>query len=170
MSNGKSSLDPSNQALAESTRVDSNHYPQSKLDLSRVLKLRLVNKLTYPEIAKQFGCSKQAIHKALGRVAHLMDRPEALDAYQDHKDNILAAAQLEVIDNLVDPVRLKKASVNNLAYAAQSLDNMIRLQRGETTSNIGYADYSKALEQVIKDRAKLEAELGIYNATDSGSE
>jgi len=164
MSNGKSSIDPSNQA-----HVRLGNGLQS-LDLKRIVKLRLINKLSYREIAAQLNCSPQAVSQRVGSLAALLKSPEILESYQDNKANLLESAQVELVTNMLDSDKLKKASVNNLAYAAQSLDNMIRLQRGETTSNIGFADYSKALEQVIKDRAKLEEELGINNVSEDISE
>jgi hypothetical protein len=36
-----------------------------------------------------------------------------------------------------------------------------RLERGQTTENIGYMDYNRALEQVMAERNKLQAELGL---------
>ena len=163
MSNGKSSLDSSNQAL---DRLPNDQRGKTALDLKRILKLRLVNKLTYTDIAGMYGCSPQAVQKACGSLSKLLENPIVLEGYKDNKAELLESAQLSMITNMVDEEKLQKASVNNLAYAAQSLDNMIRLQRGETTSNIGFADYSKALEQVIKDRDKLERELGITSVPD----
>jgi hypothetical protein len=40
-----------------------------------------------------------------------------------------------------------------------------RLERGQTTENVGYLDYNRALDQVIKERERLQDELGIDGDT-----
>ena len=132
------------------------------LDVTKALKLRINNHLSYDEIGKLCGgYSRQAVHQALKPFLGMIADPEARQAYKESKADVLEGAQLQVITNLVDNERLKKASVNNLAYAAQSLDNMIRLERGQSTANISYADHSKALSTLIDEQRRLANELGL---------
>ena len=150
---------------ASDTKLTRKVDNKLSLNLSNLLKLRYHNKLSFSEIGKMYGVSKQAIHQAIGKLAKLMDRPELLEAYNDHKVEILTAAQLKAIENLIDDERLKKASVNNLAYTIGTLGNEIRLEKGQMTQIIGYMDYNRALEQVIQERSKLQSELGLDDTT-----
>ena len=132
------------------------------LDVTKALKLRINNHLSYNEIGQLLGgYNKQTVHKALQPFLGMIADPEARAAYKESKADVLEGAQLKIVSNLVDEDKLKKASVNNLAYAAQSLDNMIRLERGQSTANISYADHSKALSTLIDEQRRLANELGL---------
>lgn len=128
-------------------------YPPRLIDVPKALKLRVVHKLSYAEIAQRFGVSKQAVHDRLSKISNLLEDPELTGGYRENKSDILEAAQMRMVNEMLDPGKIEKASVNNLAYAAGQLDNMIRLERGQSTSNI--ATY----EVLSREEAAIDAEL-----------
>ena len=132
-----------------------------RVDVNRALKLRLVNKLSYQEIANQFNVSRQCIHQSLGKLTRLLQRTDVLDAYRSEKANLLEAVEWVLVSNLVDREKVKKASLNNVAFAAEKVNTMIRLERGESTSNITYIDMTKTWAMMKQEREKMEAELGL---------
>jgi hypothetical protein len=125
------------------------------LDVGKALKLRLASPfLSYEDIGKMCGgVSKQAVCKALKPFLNIIDNPEAREAYRANKSEVLESVQLKLVSEMVDPEKVEKASINNLAYAAGQLDNMIRLDRGESTANI--ATYS----MMARETGAIEAEL-----------
>ena len=107
-----------------------------KVDLAEALKLRLRKHWTYEEIANKFGVSTQYIHRVLTEFETLIPNPEVRSAFNEAKAEVLEGVQFRMISSLVDPAKMQKATLGNVAYAASKLDEMIRLERGQSTRNI----------------------------------
>ena len=108
---------------------------KKRVDVSKALRLRMKG-ATYQEIADIQGVSPQAIEQRLSSFISLIKDPEAVTAFRDSEAEILDAARLKLVKNLVEKADDEKASVNNLAYAFTQIHNATRLIRGESTSNI----------------------------------
>ncbi len=110
---------------------------QEKIDLIECWRLRVKNKLTYQEIADHFGCAESSVIRACQRLAELIPDPASVDAYRGVKAEILEGVEQQLLASLIQPEKLKKASTNNVAYAYQQVANQLRLEKGQTTGNIG---------------------------------
>lgn len=106
--------------------------PKSKLDKSKMLELKQVNGMSYAEIAALDGTTPQNIHS---KIKDLLPTEET-NTYQQHRADILAEVQRKLLSN-IDAKRLSKASAYQLAGAAGLLYDKERLERGQTTTNIG---------------------------------
>jgi hypothetical protein len=62
---------------------------------------------------------------------------DQLQAYRVEEASILERLRMALLENMSDPERLAKASVNNLAFAFRQLFDAGRLLRGESTQNLG---------------------------------
>ena len=109
--------------------------PVARLDVGKALELRLKKHLSYEEIGERLGVTKQAVQKRLSKIVGWLDDPEAVAAYDKTRADVLTAVERELIQNLVDPAKLKAASLNNVAYSFQQVNNARRLERGEPTVN-----------------------------------
>ena len=107
-------------------------------ELRRAYDLRYKNKLSYGEIGKQLDRNKSTIYDALKRFELVLGDKAEVETFKEHEAHLIDGARWKILCNLSDDDRLKKASVNNLAYAFQSMYNAQRLERGESTSNIAY--------------------------------
>lgn len=107
-----------------------------KIDVSEALKLRLQKNWTYQEIGDKYNCTKQAVHDALKPFTALIQSPEAIQAYQDNKAQILTSVEMELVKNLLDPAKLKDASLNNTAYSFNTVHAAGRLERNQSSSII----------------------------------
>ena len=105
------------------------------IDIGKALKLRFENGLTYKEIAATLNCSKRGIIKALKPFISLLTHPESLEHYKANRSKFLNAAEQRFVAEMVHPDKLKSASVNNLAYAANTVHNMYRLNEDKSTQN-----------------------------------
>jgi len=105
-----------------------------KIDLSKALKLRIKNHLTYEEIAAQFGVSRQAVYDKLKTFTKYIENPEAIQAFEDNKAEILSSVEKVMIEQMLDSEKLQKASLNNVAYTFTQIHTANRLQRGQATS------------------------------------
>ena len=101
------------------------------VDVSSALDLKLNHHLSYEEIARIQGVSKQAIH---GRIKNLLP-PDELQTYLTHRGDILAGLQAKILSHL-DDERLSKASAYQLVGSAGLLYDKERLERGMSTANL----------------------------------
>ena len=138
-------------------KLDEN---SNNIDLSKALSLRFHNRLSYGDIAKSMGVTKQAVHKAITKFMAHIDEPEAVESFKSARADLLTAAQLTVLRSVVDPTKLEKASTNNAAYALRQLFDMERLERGESTSNIAYHNIDGKISDLDNKEAELRRQLG----------
>ena len=135
--------------------------PNQKVDISAALRLRLVNKLSYADIAEKMGVQKQAVHQALQRFERIIDQPDELEAYRRSKSDLLEAAEMKLISKIVDEETISKASLNNAAYAFAQLHNAGRLERGKSTSNIDIKQTSEEISALEAEYRVLQEQLAI---------
>jgi DNA-binding CsgD family transcriptional regulator len=131
----------------------------NKIDVGKALKLRLVKGLAYEEIAKQLGCAKSTAYKCIHDILALVDNPKANRAFAENQVNIMQGAERVLLGYMLDPENLKRASVNNLAYAFQQIHNARRLESGLSTENVDVLARYEALQE--QKRTKTEAVVKI---------
>lgn len=120
------------------------------LDTVTALTLRLKGQ-TYPQIAKHYGISKQAVHQRIKGVFKLID-PDKLEAYKTHKVNLLTSIEAELLGLIVKPDKLKQATLMQLATSFGIVYDKNRLEQGLSTSEIGI---KPVLEEIRDNREKL---------------
>jgi hypothetical protein len=79
-----------------------------------------------PGTAKNYSMELRAIYKGL----------EDLEEFRTHKIDILEGTLSTILKSANDPIKLDKASVNNLAYAARQFHEIKRLEAGQSTANV----------------------------------
>ena len=132
---------------------------RNQIDVSRAFKLRAVNRLSYGEIAKQLNCSKSGVYDALQPFLKLIDNPNEVQAYVQNKEFVFNALEWELVKDLTDEDKRKKASLNNTAFTFNTVANQNRLEQGKATANIANIHeisltIKEAQEQI--ERAKQE--------------
>lgn len=128
----------------------------AKIDIGEALKLRLVNRLSYGQIAKLQGVSKQSVEARLSKFLRLLSNYELVDEYENSRGNILSSAELELLYNLLDPAKLKKAGLSDVSRAFAQVANQRRLTRGEATQNLGI---NVRIEDIVTLKEKKIREL-----------
>ena len=133
------------------------HHP--KIDnLMDIIRLRLIHKLTYKEIAKQLGVSKQGVYARYKQVLSFFD-PNNIKEFEIGKADILSGVEQVVLNNMLDTKTLKKASFNNLAYGLGTINNINRLHRGLSTSNVSVNSLTASLSEIVEEEKKLQKQL-----------
>lgn len=129
-----------------------------QLDTQTAIKLKLDGR-SYKSIGEEYGISKQAVQQRISKLIQGINS-DTLKQYNKNEDTILAHAKELVIQHLVKPEVLQKASANNLAYCFGTLNTHQRLNRGDSTSNQSIqgvvAHHNKVLEELTASLAKLE--------------
>ena len=129
---------------------------EDTIPIGKLIELR--NKgLSYNEIAIIVGCSKT---NAFERLAEYSNDIDNLKSFKENKADILAVQQSRLLNNLTME-DIKKSSAYQKVGMFSVLHNQERLERGESTSNIAYADLTGKLDEMQAKRKALEKELGI---------
>lgn len=108
---------------------------QEKINIPEAFKLRLRG-WTFEQIAQKYGCNQSSVIRSLDSLVNLVPNPELREAYQQSKADVLESVQLTMMASLLHPAKIEKATLGNVAYAASKLDEMIRLERGQSTKNV----------------------------------
>jgi transcriptional regulator with XRE-family HTH domain len=131
-----------------------------KFDTAKALELRLKKGLSYADIGKYFGCSRQAIEQGLSKYTKLLHDNLDIEAYEVSKADILSNVELTLLNDLVDTEKREKATLGNVAYAIDKINNINRLQRGQATSNVQYLDLTASLDDIRRQKAQLMEQIG----------
>ena len=136
-------------------RKNQKPLPLPKLDRKQAIILKTQNGLSYEQIGALQGISKQAVHEAIHKdiKAFIADQ-EVTKSYKEHRADILAGLQVKTLTNL-DDTRLKAASALQLVTATGILYDKERLERGQTSANIGVAvglssELQDALDKLVQ--------------------
>lgn len=139
-----------------------NEHGNSIIDVGKALKLRLVNNLSYQQIANQVfidtghKIDKTAVFKRLKPFERLIKDPEAIQAYESNKEDLLSAVEMKLLVEMLNTSKLKSASLNNVAYAFQQIFNANRLQRDKSTANLSVRS---VIEDIKKRREELQSQV-----------
>jgi IS30 family transposase len=79
------------------TRGQAPERSGEPIDIAQAWKLRVVNKLSFGEIAKQLGCSKSTVHAALQRLNDLVPDPHVVNAYEGVEAQLTDCRQSETV-------------------------------------------------------------------------
>ena len=110
----------------------------TKLNISKAAKMRFLNGNTYQEIADIYGISKQSVQQSLKPFADIMQGKEILKTYQENYSDILRNANMQLMQAMHDPDKIAGASLNNVAYAFNTVANHLRLEENKSTDNVGF--------------------------------
>jgi hypothetical protein len=136
-----------------------NIRAQKNIPIERIIELRN-KKLSPEEIGKILGCSGVNV---LQRLKSLIYEVDLIEPFKKNRANIFAFHQNRIIHS-ISPADLEKAGLRDKVVAAGILYDKERLETGQSTSNIFYADLIKARQ--IVDREIQEAEV-VDNMSDN---
>ena len=125
-----------NHNSSEKKDISKNVKGSVHLDLQKIVNYRLKNKLSYRQIGAVMGVSKDTIKDRLRPLKRLLSDPAAVDTYRENRADMMDAIESRLATQILDDDKLKAASVNNIAYAMAQLNNIGRLERGQSTANV----------------------------------
>ncbi len=134
---------------------DINKTIDDVIPISKIIELRKRGN-TYKEIGNILGCTRQNIEL---RLRPFKAEIEALPSFKEQKADVLAVFQQKILNSLT-PRDIKSMPVGSRLTGFGILYDKERLERGQSTENISYADMSAEVEGYKAELAALEAELG----------
>ena len=126
------------------------------IPIEDIIELRRKN-LTVGQIGTLLGCSPQNVTLRLSRIKEDL---EGLENYKKHRADVQAWHQRKILNSLSDE-DIKKSSMLQKVTAIGILYDKERLERGQTTANVGHVDYTGRLQDLEAQEAALMAELGM---------
>lgn len=135
-----------------------------RIDLSKAINLRYFKGLDCTQIGKQFGVTKQAVHKALKRFDTLILKHGVEQAFNKYEHNILTTAKLKLLEQIVDPERLSNTSVKDASLSYEKLDKSLNLKEGKATSNVQHLNITPELEKALADYGEKRTREAIAEA------
>jgi predicted DNA-binding protein YlxM (UPF0122 family) len=140
---------------------DPDQYPPQKINLSEALKFRYQNKLSYQEIADRYGVTKQAVHAKLKKFQDLLMEPDEAEAFRDKEVEIVRNVRFKLLEGMIDPEKIKDASINNLAYAQSQLFRDESVLTGRPTDIYDSFSVTANLEDLQKREQELLKKIEV---------
>lgn len=115
----------------QTIRTVSKGRPQGQSKAAAIVNMALASDATNTEIAAAVDTCKSNVTHTLKRYG--IER-NVLDSYKKNRIEVLQGIQVKLLSQINED-KLKKASVNNIAYAFQQFHTAERLESGQSTSN-----------------------------------
>lgn len=143
------------EALANLTK---SPYTQKGITTDEIVALKVANpNLSLAQAATILGCDKANIIQHLHRIdTRWVDLTPTLDRYKRFRADVIAYKQMRLLANLTEEKQREMGGLQ-LATAFGILYDKERLERGQSTSNVAYADLTQSLSDIEAEIAKLEA-------------
>lgn len=88
------------------------------------------------DIARAVGLPKSTVKDCLKRFKPVFKKLGQVNDFRSARADIISAAQLTVLESVVSPSKIRKASLLATVTSAEKLFKMERLERGLSTENI----------------------------------
>jgi hypothetical protein len=143
--------------------------------LATALQLHIEKHLSFAQVAKIIGHPKSTTHRKIANFLKYLKAPQTdlnNQLYDEHITKLKKNRAVEMLILMGDKEKQKSATLGNLGYVLGQLDQSIRLDQGQPTSNIQIliADLDKlkprfeAMERIYRERKEIEekaSEQGI---------
>jgi predicted DNA-binding protein YlxM (UPF0122 family) len=137
-----------------------------RVNLSQAIDLRYKHNLSYRAIAEKLGVSHVAVKQSLDKVKKIIGDPEENNAYDKNRSHFLNGIERQLLAQLLNKDKTKKATLGNVAYAVDKVNNILRLERGQSTLNqavkinvVRFSELSE-VEGNENNRARIEVKTG----------
>lgn len=106
------------------------------------------------EIAKVCDCSRSTVFNTLKKFKQTFKNLDYVEDYQKVKADLFNSAEMTILNSMVEDEKIKKATLNQSAYALQVLHNAGRLERGQATTIT--ASYSKVVSEDVTNARTID--------------
>ncbi len=134
------------------TVSSSTNSPTPQYTIAQILEYKIQG-FSNVKIGKIYGVTETSIRKKLKGIFEKLNI-ETVKAYQANKVNLLTYTEKELLDVILDQSKLKKATLGNIAYAYDKINNINRLEQGKATQVIEnrtlIADLGDLLDRIDK--------------------
>ena len=112
--------------------------------------------MTVPEIAKLYAVTESSVRTFCSR--HSLSLVD-LRNWKRTRADLLSIKQMQIVERMT-PEKMEGASLRDQAGALASLNNIERLERGQSTANIDIQEVTERLEELTTAENALRAKMG----------
>jgi DNA-binding transcriptional regulator GbsR (MarR family) len=109
------------------------------INKGKVLNYYFDRNMKQADICRALNLSKQYVSDILKPFKDIRLDDQVLESFNKNRTKIYDSIELLLSSEMTDRERIKKASLNNVAYTAQVMNNINRLEKDLSTSNIKQA-------------------------------
>lgn len=143
------------QEIALKEDMEITYEPDEPLSLAKMIEYR--NKgLSYEEIARILGCTKQNVWERLQPFRQSIDNIKGIN---DNRANVLSVVSDSILNSLTADDIKKSSGYQKVGMYALLYDKY-RLETNQSTANIAYTDMSRRLSELDSEINRLSEELG----------
>jgi hypothetical protein len=128
---------------------------RQKIDIVDIVNLRLQKGLSYREIEKLTGIDHSTIHAKYREVIAMFDK-DKVEQYEQNKPQILSGVERVLVQDMLEPDKREAASLNNVAYAFNTIFQANRLEQGKTNAITEIRELTMQISGSMSDLAKLK--------------
>lgn len=118
----------------ELLKVADGPVDRKRIDADQAFVLYVKHR-NYHEVARQLGCSAQAVHQRLLKHKSFAAVLANLETYRNSRLDMMSAAEIALMRSLVDDEAITKAPLAARAMTFGILNERRRLEEGKSTSN-----------------------------------
>jgi hypothetical protein len=141
---GLSAIHPGGNRVERYRKSRSNNdalaQRQFAKDIAEIVKLRFSSRLSYEDIGKITGYSREKISKLCEPFKIIMEEPERIAAFKGNEASLLDGVRMLMVQGMVDQLsdkeRRETLDLSRLTYGYGVLFDKARLERGESTANV----------------------------------
>jgi hypothetical protein len=151
-------------ATKEKPPFHTKSFPtRQKIDVKKAFILRYVKGFTESEVARELKVARASINYALKPFKGVIEHFQPGQVYRDNKPVILDAIEMSMVSLLTDKAKQKKATLGNVAYALDKVNNINRLERGLATTIVSNCDLTPEERETLR---VLEARIISHDPQD----
>lgn len=112
---------------------------KTSVDPLEVYKLRLQHRLSFSQIGQLTGTTRGNAHATFRSFLEKLGGAQDVESYENARIQLLASVEEKLLATLLDEEKLQKASLNNVGYAFTQIHQALRLEKNQSTNNLGIA-------------------------------
>ncbi len=135
-------------------RLPAKQRANSKVNITKAIQLR-VNGMTYTDIGKYFGVTKQAV---LEQVRRYLPKDIDIKATSENLSPIMRGKAYELLLSLSDDDQKAMSGLQKSTAFCQLYDK-VRLEEGKSTQNIDIRALTGSIEEMEAEERRIQEEL-----------
>jgi hypothetical protein len=164
-------MKPGSKLLKEKNPLTNKAIVIDDFPLQTALQLHLEKGLSFGAVAKIIGHPKSTTHRKIANFLKYLQAPRVRlnsELYDKEITRLKKNRAVEMLTLMGDKEKQKSATLGNVGYVLGQLDQSIRLDQGQPTSNVQVliADLDKlkprfnAMEKIYEERKAIEEKAG----------
>ncbi len=139
--------------------------PRQRIDMDRAFGMYCRTR-NYHEVARELGCSFQAVQQGLTKYRSFLDQLADVDQFRRDRLDIMSAAEAVLLRSCLDSAAIEKAPLAARATTYGILNERRRLEEGKSTQNLLHGAILRIQRDALELTVKGSAKSGVSPSAD----